>query len=213
MALAMASFTRRLWCCSNHPILPDLARRCLLPSWISQENYATRSMPSKSRGSWEKCGRRGEMDKEDYGYAWDDHEMGYGREDEVPHLGRKRGKEEMEKKRYGKKSFKLRTEKCLRPFSLDVFLSGKYIHASVMHRVTSKVVAVVSTNAKEFRNQLKSYKDFTACKVVGETLAERAKEADVFIVVYEPRKGEKFEGRLAAVVHTIEANGINVDLD
>lgn len=153
------------------------------------------------------------MDNEDYGYAWDDHEMGYGREAEIPHFSKRRGKEEKEKKKHGKKSFKLRTEKCLRPFSLDVFLSGKYIHASVMHRVTSKVVAVVSTNAKEFRHQLRSYKDFTACKVVGETLAVRAKEADVFTVVYEPRKGEKFEGRLAAVVHTIEDNGINVDMD
>jgi large subunit ribosomal protein L18 len=161
----------------------------------------------------QKCGRRGEMDKEDYGYAWDDHEMGYGREEEIPHLGKRRAKPEKEKKNHGKKSFKLRTEKCLRPFTLDVFLSGKYIHASVMHRVTSKVVAVVSTNAKEFRNQLKSYKDFSACKVVGETLAVRAKEADVFTVVYEPRKGEKFEGRLAAVVHTFEDHGINVDMD
>lgn len=154
------------------------------------------------------------MDDKDYGYAWDDHEIGYGREPEIPYFGKKRSKEEKEKKKNtGKRSFKLRTEKCMRPFSLDVFLSGKYIHASVMHRVTSKVVAVVSTNAKEFRHQLKSYKDFTACKVVGETLAVRAKEADVFSVVYEPRKGEKFEGRLAAVVHTIEDNGINVDMD
>lgn len=153
------------------------------------------------------------MNNEDYGYAWDDHEIGYGREAEIPHYSKRRSKEEDKKKKHGKKSFKLRTEKCLRPFSLDVFLSGKYVHASIMHRVTSKVVAVVSTNAKEFRHNLKSYKDFTACKIVGETLAQRAKEADVFTVVYEPRKGEKFEGRLAAVVHTIEDNGINVDMD
>lgn len=154
-------------------------------------------------------------DKEDYGYAWDDHEMGYGREAEIPHFSKRRSKEDEKKKKNnnGKKSFKLRTEKCLRPFSLDVFLSGKYVHASIMHRVTSKVVAVVSTNAKEFRHELKSYKDFTACKIVGETLALRAKEADVYTVVYEPRKGDKFEGRLAAVVHTIEDHGINVDMD
>jgi len=161
----------------------------------------------------QKCGRRGEMDNGDYGYAWDDHEIGYGREAEIPHFSKRRSKEEDKKKKGGKKSFKLRTEKCLRPFSLDVFLSGKYVHASIMHRVTSKVVAVVSTNAKEFRHNLKSYKDFTACKIVGETLASRAMEADVFTVVYEPRKGEKFEGRLAAVVHTIENSGINVDMD
>ncbi|KAG0598353.1 hypothetical protein M758_12G066300 [Ceratodon purpureus] len=98
-------------------------------------------------------------------------------------LVRRGGKEENEKK-YGKKSFKLRIENCLRQFILDVFLSGKYIDAGVMHRVTSKVIAVLSTNAKEFRNHLKLYKDSSARKVVAETLAERAREADVFSLVY-----------------------------
>lgn len=154
------------------------------------------------------------MEKEDYSYAWDDHEVGYGRESELPHWNKRgKGKEDDKKKKNNKKSFKLRTEKYLQPFSLDIFLSSKYVHASIMHRVTSKVVAVASSNSKEFRNNLKSYKDFSACKIIGQTLAQRAVEADVFTVVYEPRKGEKFEGRLAAVVSTIQDSGINVDME
>lgn len=151
------------------------------------------------------------MNDDDYGYAWDDHEDGYGREREVPHWNHKRKGVDDKKKKNNKKSFKGRTEKCMKPFMLDVFLSSKYISASIMHRVTSKVVAVASTNSKEFRNNLKSYRDFSACKIVGQTLAQRAMEADVFTVMYEPRKGEKFEGRLAAVVGTIEESGIHVD--
>lgn len=50
----------------------------------------------------------------------------------------------------GKKFFKLWMEKCLRFFSLDVFLFGKYIYVSVMYCVISKVVVVCSINVKEF---------------------------------------------------------------
>jgi large subunit ribosomal protein L18 len=162
----------------------------------------------------QRCGRAGEMEDDDYGSAWDtrDDGFGYSREVEVPHWNPRRKKAEDDKKKNNntKRSFKARSEKCMKPFTLDIFFSTKYIHASIMHRVTSKVVAVASTNAKEFRGNLKSYRDFSACKVIGKTLAERAIEADVYTVVYEPRKGEKFEGKLAAVVGTVEENGVHV---
>ncbi|CAK9878720.1 unnamed protein product [Sphagnum jensenii] len=196
---------------ANYIMNPSVVQSSGPASWPSFMNYAT--MSARKKGGWERCGRAGEMEDDDYGSAWDtrDDGFGYSREVEVPHWNPRRKKAEDDKKKKNtKRSFKARSEKCMKPFTLDIFFSTKYIHASIMHRVTSKVVAVASTNAKEFRGNLKSYRDFSACKVIGKTLAERAIEADVYTVVYEPRKGEKFEGKLAAVVGTVEENGVHV---
>jgi len=54
MAVAMATLMARLRSQSGRPSLPELARRSLVPLWISQQSYATRSsMSAKSRGAWE----------------------------------------------------------------------------------------------------------------------------------------------------------------
>lgn len=96
----------------------------------------------------------------------------------------------------------------MRPFQLNVFFSRRFIHASVMHRGTSKMVSVATTNAKDLRHSLPSLVDENACKIIGELIAERAKEADVFAIVYEPRKNERIEGKLAIILDTIQENGI-----
>ena len=96
------------------------------------------------------------------------------------------------------------------PFTLDVFISSKYIHASIMHRMSNKVVAVASTNSKDLRSVLKSRCDINACRTVGQVLAERAMEADVFTTLYYTRKNEKLEGKLLAVVDSVKEHGINL---
>ena len=98
----------------------------------------------------------------------------------------------------------------MRPFMLDINVSRRYISAKVMHRVTSKVVSVVSTNSKDLRESLPILNDSNACRVVGKLLAERAKAADVFAVTYEPRKNEKLEGKLALILDTILENEITL---
>lgn len=108
------------------------------------------------------------------------------------------------------RSFKHRTEAYMLPFTLDVFISKKYIHASIMHRMSNKVVAVASTNSKDLRLVLKSRCDINACRIVGQVLAERAKEADVFTSLYYTRKNEKLEGKLLAVVDSVKEHGINL---
>ncbi|CAA7393238.1 unnamed protein product [Spirodela intermedia] len=96
----------------------------------------------------------------------------------------------------------------LRPFLLNVFFSNRFIHAKVMHRGTSKVVSVASTNAKDLRNTLPSLVDDDACRTVGRLIAERSKEADVYAMAYDLRKGERIEGKLGIVIDTIKENGI-----
>jgi large subunit ribosomal protein L18 len=96
----------------------------------------------------------------------------------------------------------------MRPFLLNVFFSKRFIHAKVMHRGTSKVISVATTNSKDLRFSLPSLTDHNACRVVGKLIAERSKEADVFAMSYEPRKDERIEGKLGIVIDTIRENGI-----
>ncbi|KAK9274215.1 hypothetical protein L1049_019029 [Liquidambar formosana] len=111
-------------------------------------------------------------------------------------------------KRPNRKSWKQRTDMYMRPFLLNVFFSKRFIHAKVMHRGTSKVISVATTNAKDLRNTLPSLTDHNACRVIGKLIAERSKEADVFAMSYEPKKDERIEGKLGIVLDTIKENGI-----
>ncbi|KAH6826173.1 Ribosomal L18p/L5e family protein [Perilla frutescens var. hirtella] len=111
-------------------------------------------------------------------------------------------------KRPNRKSWKQRTDMYMRPFLLNVFFSKRFIHAKVMHRGTSKVVSVATTNAKDLRNALPSLTDNNACRVIGNLIAERSKEADVYAVAFEPDKNVRIEGRLAIILDTIQENGI-----
>lgn len=109
-----------------------------------------------------------------------------------------------------RKSWKQRTEKFFKPFILDVFISSKYVHAKVMHRVTSSVVSVATTNAKDLRASLPSLVDKNACKVIGQLIAERCIEADVYAVAFDLRKNEKLEGKLAIVIDSAIEHGLTL---
>lgn len=107
-------------------------------------------------------------------------------------------------------SFKQRTVAYMEPFTLDVFISKRFVSASITHRVTSKQVAVAGTNSKDIKAALKSRSDIPACLSVGKILSERAREADVYTASYTPRDRDKFEGKIRAVVQSLIDNGIDI---
>ncbi|XP_058104194.1 uncharacterized protein LOC131248137 [Magnolia sinica] len=111
-------------------------------------------------------------------------------------------------KKPNRKSWKQRTDMYMRPFLLNVFFSKRFIHAKVVHRGTSKVISVASTNAKDLRNTLPSLTDNAACRTVGRLIAERSKDADIFAMSYDPKKDERIEGKLGIILDTIKENGI-----
>ncbi|EOY17543.1 PREDICTED: 50S ribosomal protein L18 isoform X2 [Theobroma cacao] len=111
-------------------------------------------------------------------------------------------------KRPNRKSWKQRTDMYMRPFLLNVFFSKRFIHAKVMHRNTSKVISVASTNAKDLRYTLPSLTDDNACRVIGKLIAERSMEADVFAMSYEPQKNVTIQGKLGILLDTIKESGI-----
>ncbi|KAK9161015.1 hypothetical protein Syun_007356 [Stephania yunnanensis] len=96
------------------------------------------------------------------------------------------------------------------PFCLDIYVSKGSVRASIIHRVTSKVVAVAHSISKDMKFDLSSTKNYTTCVAVGGILAQRALEDDIHDVVYTPRKGEKLEGKLQTILKAIIDNGINV---
>ncbi|KAL0013075.1 hypothetical protein SO802_000144 [Lithocarpus litseifolius] len=98
----------------------------------------------------------------------------------------------------------------MEPFTLDVFISKRFVSASLTHRVTSKQVAVAGTNSKDIKAALKSRSDIPACLAIGRILADRAREADVYTASYTPRDRDKFEGKIRAVVQSLTDNGIDV---
>ncbi|XP_065872919.1 uncharacterized protein [Euphorbia lathyris] len=107
-------------------------------------------------------------------------------------------------------SFKQRTRAYMEPFTLDVFISKRFVSASLTHRVTSKQVAVAGTNSKDIKAVLKSRSDIPACLAIGRILADRAREADVYTASYTPRERDRFEGKIRAVVQSLIDNGIDV---
>ncbi|MQM17256.1 hypothetical protein Taro_050227 [Colocasia esculenta] len=107
-------------------------------------------------------------------------------------------------------SFKQRTIANMEPFTLDVFISKRFVSASITHRVTSKQVAVAGTNSKDIKAVLRSRSDIPACLAVGRILADRAREADVYTASYTPRERDKFEGKIRAVVQSLIDNGIDI---
>ncbi|KAL9248069.1 hypothetical protein vseg_021431 [Gypsophila vaccaria] len=107
-------------------------------------------------------------------------------------------------------SFKQRTVAYMEPFTLDVFISKRFVQASLTHRVTCKQVAVAGTNSKDIKAALKSRCDIPACLAVGQILADRAREADVYTASYTPRVRDKFEGKIRAVVQSLIDSGIDV---
>ncbi|PKU66164.1 hypothetical protein MA16_Dca009538 [Dendrobium catenatum] len=107
-------------------------------------------------------------------------------------------------------SFKQRTIAYMEPFTLDVFISKRFVSASLTHRVTCKQVAVAGTNSKDIKAVLKSRSDVPACLAVGRILADRAREADVYTASYTPRERDRFEGKIRAVVQSLIDNGIDV---
>lgn len=96
------------------------------------------------------------------------------------------------------------------PFCLDVLITKGSVRASVIHRVTSKVVAVAHSISKDMKFDLTYKRDATACAAVGEILAQRAIEDDIHNVVYTPRKGDKIEGKLQIVLQSIIDHGVDV---
>lgn len=115
-----------------------------------------------------------------------------------------------DKKRIRTPTFNQLTAPYHEPFCLDIFISNASVRACIIHRVTSKVVAVAHSISKDLKFDLGSTRNASTCAAVGSILAQRAIGDDIHDVVYTPRKGDRLEGKLQIVLQTIIDNGVNV---
>ena len=88
---------------------------------------------------------------------------------------------------------------------LAVFRSNKHIYAQIIDDVAGRTVASASTMESSDRSG--STGTVAAARVVGERVAERAKQEGVNTVVFD-RGGFKYHGRVAAVADGARGAGL-----
>ena len=90
---------------------------------------------------------------------------------------------------------------------LAVHRSAKHIRAQVIDDVTGRTIAAASSLDKDVRASLKFGGNVAASKVVGKTIAERARAQGVELVVFD-RGGYQYHGRVQALAEAAREAGL-----
>ena len=106
------------------------------------------------------------------------------------------------------------SEKHMRPFVLDIHMTRRYVTATVTHRVSMQAVAVASSLSADIRRQLHPSQAFNTsvslCAAVGEALAQRCTDVDVFAVIFRAKPSTD-EQMATIVLDALNKRGIIVD--
>ena len=90
---------------------------------------------------------------------------------------------------------------------LSIFRSLAEIYAQVIDDQAGNTIASASTIDSELRAKMKGLKKSEQAKLVGKTLAERAKTKGVQMVVFD-RGGNKYTGRVKALADGAREGGL-----
>ncbi len=90
---------------------------------------------------------------------------------------------------------------------LCVYRSLGHIYAQVIDDRAGKTLVSASSVDKETKKNLKGGGNIAAAKVIGKTIAERAKAAGVVKVVFD-RGGYKYHGRVKALADAAREAGL-----
>jgi len=90
---------------------------------------------------------------------------------------------------------------------LTVHRTPRHIYAQLTDAAGEKVFAAASTVQESVRNGLKSTGNVEAAKVVGRTIAERAKAAGITRVAFD-RSGFRYHGRVKALADAARESGL-----
>ncbi|HLU10413.1 MAG TPA: 50S ribosomal protein L18 [Oceanobacillus sp.] len=90
---------------------------------------------------------------------------------------------------------------------LNVFRSLTNIYAQVIDDQQGHTLVSASTLDKEIAEQVKGKTKSEAAKIVGQVIAQRAKEAGLSKVVFD-RGGYKYHGRVAALAEGAREGGL-----
>jgi len=90
---------------------------------------------------------------------------------------------------------------------LSVFRSDKHISAQIIDDYAGKTLVAASSLQKDVRGALKNGGNIDAAKVVGKTIAERAKAAGISQVAFD-RNGRRYHGRIKALADAAREGGL-----
>ena len=90
---------------------------------------------------------------------------------------------------------------------LCVFRSLKYIYVQVIDDEKGHTLVSASTLEKVLQPELKGTCNIAAAKVIGKTIAERAKAQGISNVVFD-RGGHAYHGKIAAVADAAREGGL-----
>lgn len=117
----------------------------------------------------------------------------------------KRTREEMRQRRH-KRVRKQIAGTSKRP-RLNVYRSLSQIYAQVIDDTKGHTLASASTLDSELKKKLKGLKKTEQARLVGELVAERAKEKGIRLVVFD-RGGYKYHGRVKALADAAREAGL-----
>jgi large subunit ribosomal protein L18 len=90
---------------------------------------------------------------------------------------------------------------------LSVHRTNGHIYAQITSAQGDKVIATASSLEKEVRGQLKSGGNRKAAEVVGQRIAQKAKDKGIQAVAFD-RAGYRYHGRVKALAEAARANGL-----
>ncbi len=90
---------------------------------------------------------------------------------------------------------------------LNVFRSSTGIYAQIIDDAAGRTLVSASSIDKELRERVKGLKKSEQAKLVGQTVAERAKSKGIKAVVFD-RGGFKYIGRIKALADGARAGGL-----
>ncbi len=92
---------------------------------------------------------------------------------------------------------------------LNVYRSNRHVFVQVIDDVQGRTLVSCSTIDRELAPQMAEMKKVEAAKLVGQTVAARAKDAGINTVVFD-RGGFMFTGRVAAVAEGAREAGLQL---
>jgi len=90
---------------------------------------------------------------------------------------------------------------------LTVHRTNVHIYAQITSPAGDKVIASASTLEKEVRAQLRNGGNRKAAEIVGQRIAEKAKQAGIEKVAFD-RAGYRYHGRVKALADAARAGGL-----
>jgi large subunit ribosomal protein L18 len=92
---------------------------------------------------------------------------------------------------------------------LNVFRSNRHVFVQVIDDVQGRTLVSCSTIDREIAPQVSELKKVEAAKLIGQTVAARARDAGIDTVVFD-RGGFRYTGRVAAVAEGAREAGLQL---